>query len=177
MISNRHIMDINSMMSRKNTEDSEGIKIARKYSLNTPSWESILSNYAHSYSNPAIRTKWSNPAGFFVDEFVNGIPEVSIVLDYLGLNVAHGYFSIYKGAKTFGRHTDTMDVWFWQARGETTWEFDNSSIKLSPGDLLYVPRGVAHEVFTITDIRAGISMSYEPPSFMDQNASIFEKNS
>jgi ribosomal protein L16 Arg81 hydroxylase len=61
-------------------------------------------------------------------------------------------------SETFGRHKDSMDVYFWQIQGSTRWEFDNINYVLAPGDLIYVPKETYHNVVPLGP-RAGISMS------------------
>jgi len=58
----------------------------------------------------------------------------------------------------FGRHNDDMDVWFWQCQGLSRWVLDDKEFTLEPGDLIYVKKGIYHNVSALTP-RAGVSMS------------------
>jgi hypothetical protein len=100
--------------------------------------------------------------------------------EYRGV-VCHAYFSL-KDASSFGRHTDPHDVLAIQVAGEKTWTFDNNvllneinpsraayplenklqTVTLSPGDVLYVPRGLHHD--TATTGRGSCHVSLSLPS-------------
>jgi len=62
---------------------------------------------------------------------------------------AHIFTSFSSISKTFGLHTDTMDVWCWQIVGETQFTVlgkrDKFEKILTPGELIYVPRGMEHD--------------------------------
>ena len=38
---------------------------------------------------------------------------------------AHLYFNITTNARTFGKHNDNDDVWFWQCQGVTKWTIED----------------------------------------------------
>ena len=64
------------------------------------------------------------------------------------------------------KHSDKRETLFWQCIGKTFWhvyppssEFP-VSYTLEPGDILYVPKGVEHEVI-IEEPRASIAFGYE----------------
>ena len=59
---------------------------------------------------------------------------------------------------TYGKHKDNIDVYFWQVQGISEWIINEEHILLNPSDLLFVEKGVYHEVIPKTP-RAGISMS------------------
>ena len=66
-----------------------------------------------------------------------------------------------EGGANFGNHNDDVDVWFWQNKGVSKWDFNNGdSYTLDEGDLIYVPKGVYHKVSSVV-ARFGISMSRE----------------
>jgi ribosomal protein L16 Arg81 hydroxylase len=82
------------------------------------------------------------------------------VLDVLGLKIAHLYCNLTTKAPTFGEHTDSMDVYFWQCQGSTKWMVNEKIIILNSGDLLFIPKGIKHNVIPLCP-RVGISMSYD----------------
>lgn len=131
------------------------IKLTKNFNKKTPSWEVILNNFNDSHVNNEL-IKHSN-FGFFVSHNAKNIPEVKKVLKILKLKEAHLYFNICI-SNTFGRHKDSMDVYFWQIQGSTKWEFDSLSYILNPGDLIYVKKEIYHNVIPLGP-RAGISMS------------------
>jgi ribosomal protein L16 Arg81 hydroxylase len=134
------------------------IKIFKNYNKKVPNWESLLNNFNNSViNNKLIKHKC---LGFFVSHEANQIKEVKNILKKLKLKTAHLYFNITKIGGTFGRHKDDVDVYFWQVQGYTKWVFDNKKIILKKGDLLFVPKGIFHEV-VVYGPRAGISMSFE----------------
>jgi len=61
----------------------------------------------------------------------------------------------------FGKHRDEMDVWIWQLHGASKWfvegresDFNHNA---TSGDLLYIPRGLYHE---ITPLEPRVSISF-----------------
>ena len=129
----------------------------KKYNCDCPSWTELLENFNYSMmSNEEII---HIPPTFFVSHEANKIKKVQKVLKDLELNQAHLYFNLTCINKSFGRHKDADDVFFWQVQGKTKWNFDNFDPEiLEPGDLIKVPKGIYHSVVPLTP-RAGISMS------------------
>lgn len=131
------------------------IKLTKNFDKKVPSWETILKNFNYSVLNNELIKH--NSFGFFVSHNAKIIPEVKSVLKKLKLKEAHLYFNICI-SNTFGKHKDSMDVYFWQVQGSTKWEFDNISYVLKPGDLIHVKKETYHNVIPLGP-RAGISMS------------------
>jgi len=78
-----------------------------------------------------------------------------------------GYFgavSLTNKEPTTGKHSDPIDVIYCQFVGSVTWtisdEDRSESFVLNPGDIIYVPRSVMHEVTSLTP-RAAISFMFE----------------
>jgi hypothetical protein len=73
---------------------------------------------------------------------------------------AHLYISFTEKSNTFGKHSDTTDVLYWQGIGITKWvvEEDNNIHEyiLTPNDLIYIPEGVYHDVTPLSP-RVGVS--------------------
>lgn len=74
-------------------------------------------------------------------------------------------------SESFKIHKDTMDVFFVQAHGNITWQiWDNAEgdgdplldTIMTPGDAVYVPRGVYHRVIQ-SEPRVGYSFGVEGP--------------
>jgi ribosomal protein L16 Arg81 hydroxylase len=58
----------------------------------------------------------------------------------------HTYVSFGESSGTFGRHCDEVDVLIVQSIGSVSYNFDDGkTVKLDPGDSLYIKRGVYHE--------------------------------
>lgn len=130
----------------------------KEYNLNIVEWSEAFLNFDKSIHSEK-QIKFNYP-GFYVSHEGHTIPKVESVLKDLNCNIAHLYFNITTRAKTFGRHNDVMDVYFWQCQGVTKWIFDNDEIILNPGDLIYIPKGVFHNVVPLSP-RLGVSMSNE----------------
>ena len=78
-----------------------------------------------------------------------------------------GYFgavSLTNKEPTTGKHSDPVDVIYAQFIGMVTWtihdEDKNESFVLNPGDIIYVPKSIVHEVTSLTP-RAAISFVFE----------------
>lgn len=78
-------------------------------------------------------------------------------------STAHLYVSLTSQSKTFGWHTDTSDVLFWQVIGSTEFSINQEGIHsyvLNPNDLLYIPKGISHNTRPLTP-RVGVSMGLD----------------
>jgi ribosomal protein L16 Arg81 hydroxylase len=129
----------------------------KNYNKNILSWDILLNNFNESIIKGNFIKH--NPVGFFVSHDAHNIPELKKILKDLNCKIAHLYFNITTTSKTFGKHKDSMDVWFWNCQGKIKWIIeDKKEIVLNPGDLIYVKKHVYHEVIPLTP-RAGISMS------------------
>lgn len=77
---------------------------------------------------------------------------------------AHIYISFSSLSKTFGRHRDTSEVFFWQGIGSTKWIIDDlDGVKetiLKKNHLIYIPKGMFHDVIPLSP-RVGISMGLD----------------
>jgi len=137
---------------------SKSVYFIKNWNDNVVNWNEALINYNQSVLLGNL-TKGEN--GFYVSHEADKISKVKKVLEDNNLNYAHLYFNIVTQAKTFGKHKDTMDVWFWQCQGVTKWIIeDKEEFILNTGDLIYIPTGFHHEVVPLSP-RLGISMSKE----------------
>lgn len=77
---------------------------------------------------------------------------------------AHMYISLTTQSETFGWHSDTSDVLFWQCLGSTLFsvleEGKTISYRLEKNDLLYIPCGVKHNTQPLSP-RVGISLGID----------------
>ena len=127
-----------------------------EYNLNVVDWTEAFLNYDKSvHLNKEIKF---NYPGFFVSHEGHNIDKVKDVLKDLECNTAHLYFNVTTKAETFGKHKDTMDVYYWQCQGVTQWVVEDKNVILNPGDLIYIPSGMYHSVTPLSP-RLGISMS------------------
>jgi ribosomal protein L16 Arg81 hydroxylase len=132
------------------------IKLLKKYDMNCPDWNNILNNLNNSVINGDDVKH--NCLGFFFSDNARVMPEVKNILNKLNLTLAHLYINITQNGDTYGRHSDTVDVYYWQVQGKTNWQFDDEKYILEPGDLIIIPKGIYHNVQPLSP-RAGISMS------------------
>ena len=78
-----------------------------------------------------------------------------------------GYFgavSLTTKEPTTGKHNDPIDVIYAQFVGSVTWtiydDIEPESFTLNPGDIIYVPKDVMHEVTSLSP-RAALSFMFE----------------
>ena len=137
---------------------SYGITVKRGYNNNTISWDEAFYNLNDSISkNESVVAI----GGFFISHNAERISLVPDVLNDLKCEVAHLYIGIEVKNIGLAAHSDDVDVWFWQNKGVSKWDFNNGdSYTLDEGDLIYVPEGVYHKVSSVV-ARFGISMSRE----------------
>jgi quercetin dioxygenase-like cupin family protein len=137
---------------------SKSVYFLKNWNDDVVNWNEALINYNQSVLLGNL-TKGEN--GFYVSHEAHKISKVKKVLEDNNLNYAHLYFNIITQAKTFGKHKDEIDVWFWQCQGVTKWIIeDKEEFILNTGDLIYIPTGFKHEVVPLSP-RLGISMSKE----------------
>jgi ribosomal protein L16 Arg81 hydroxylase len=126
-----------------------------QYDTNVIGWQELLNNFNES----AERQEHVKhvPLGFFVSHSANRMPKVQSLMKKLGCDTAHLYMNVSQHGGSFGRHVDDVDVYFWQCQGSSKWVMDDCEFILTPGDMIYVPKGIYHNVIPLTP-RAGISM-------------------
>lgn len=132
----------------------------------TPSWQSILALLNKNIISGA-KMKMLDNLGFVCFD-AHLLPEVEQLLLEIKKTTtnsvsAHCYISLLQISKTFGRHNDNADVFFWQVQGSTKWCVEDTEVAeytLQPGDVIYVPRFMIHEV-TPLEPRAGISIGID----------------
>lgn len=76
---------------------------------------------------------------------------------------AHCYISLTSFSKSFGKHKDSSDVWYWQAIGSVKWSvYDDACYEyvLEPNDIVYVLASMYHESVPLTP-RVGISLGLD----------------
>lgn len=105
----------------------------------------------------------SNPPTFFLrDDYYPGtIGEVfeSVSKD-CGVKVMHTYVSFGNDSMTFGNHKDDVDVLLVQAKGSISYNCDDISYTLNPGDSLLIPKGFYHKPM-VSGPRITLSFSWE----------------
>ena len=126
-----------------------------RYDTAVLGWQELFANFNESVANNEdVRHQL---LGFFVSHSAHKIGKVKQLMDALGCDTAHLYFNVSLHGGSYGRHNDEVDVYFWQCQGSTKWVMDDCEYVLEPGDMIYIPRGIYHNVIPLTP-RAGISM-------------------
>jgi ribosomal protein L16 Arg81 hydroxylase len=135
----------------------EVVKVIKGYNYNTASWEEAFYNLNDSISKNEL-VKKPHDGGFLKSHNAERINCVQDVLNDLGCQVAHLYIGIDITNSGFGNHVDEVDVWSWQNKGVTKWDFQNGdSYTVNEGDLIHIPKGVYHKASSVT-ARFSISM-------------------
>lgn len=132
------------------------IQIQERFYTELLTWEDSIANLNQSIQNKEF-IKY-NKEGFYVSHSAHLMPKVKKLLNKLECKEAHLYINFISNKTGFGKHKDSMDVWFWQAIGQTQWDVEGSIYLLNPGDLIHVPKETYHEVIPVS-ARVGISMS------------------
>jgi ribosomal protein L16 Arg81 hydroxylase len=141
--------------------------VFRNLNLNAPSWSDILEHLNRNVVTNA-KIKVLDNLGFVYFD-ADKMSSVGMLLDAIrqwsGQKCsAHCYISLLESSATFGRHNDNADVFFWQVQGRTHWTVEQGTeiyeYELTPGDLIYIPRFMIHQVVPLTP-RAGISIGID----------------
>lgn len=128
--------------------------VIKNFDLNVPSWDKIIKNLEYSLNNnDLVKT---NKESFIVSHQAHLIPEVKNVMSKVNAKDAHLYINFIPNTSTFGKHSDPVNVAFWQVQGTTKWTVKDKDYILEKGDMIFVPKNVEHAVHPLT-IRAGIS--------------------
>ena len=126
-----------------------------QYDTNVIGWQELLDNFNESVEKQEFIKH--QILGFFVSHAAERMPKAQSLMKKLGGDTAHLYMNICRHGGSFGEHVDTVDVYFWQCQGKVKWVVEGQDYILTPGDMIYVPRGVYHNVVPLTP-RAGISI-------------------
>jgi len=138
--------------------------VKRNNDFKTPSWDQVVELIDFCFNNNQPYKDNGNYG--LVLHNAERIPEVQTVVEEirkdhplaLGID-AHVYMSLSSRSKTFGRHNDDVDVFFWQCYGSTRWVVEGSqkvASTLNPGDIIYIPKQQYHNTVPIS-ARFGIS--------------------
>ena len=120
------------------------------------SWDDVFHNFNESASRNEL-IKFKQLAAYVIHN-AHRIEKLKTILHKLNCTVAHIYINLCAEKINFGRHDDDMDVWFWQCQGRSKWVLDDAQFILEPSDLIYVKKGIHHNVSALGP-RAGVSMS------------------
>ena len=146
----------------------------KKWYCNTVTWEELFENYDYSTKNNRLTAIFYD--GFFQAHDGHMIEKLKPVLKALDCNEAFAFFNLTTASKTWPKHKDDYDVIYWQCIGKTLWKVEGrGDFLLEPGDLIYIPKGIYHEVIAITP-RLGFSMARQENSVhMIQDPELYHK--
>ena len=146
-------------------------KFIKNYMTSNLSWEKVVYNIdINVQKKETYLVKSFEDYGIVIHNIFD-IEEVFLILEKIKNNnmtcenlSAHMYISLSQRSKTFGKHKDDSDVWFWQCIGKTKWEIFESDIIysyiLEPGDFIYVPKNIFHKTTPLSS-RVGISFGVD----------------
>lgn len=148
---------------------------------NISDWDTFINhlNDATQQTDQAVRNNIHSTIGLAhywsqftitVDEaqdYHKNLKPIIEVLNPLLDNKFHAAFAIISFTikePTIGRHSDPYDVFYLQCIGNADWHievgYEEKVYELEPGDLLFVPATLTHEVVSKTP-RAAISMMFD----------------
>lgn len=166
----------------------QGVVLITKYFDNDYSWDNFINAISDGYDLNDLNNKIENSKE--VIGKINFWQKLTMTLDnineknfpgvegkaekltYLHHSIkAPGKCTGYFGAVSFtnkelstGKHSDPIDVIYCQFIGSVDWNIFNEqgfeTFTLNPGDIIYVPKSVEHEVKSISP-RAAISFMFE----------------
>ena len=155
-----------------------------------PSWQDFIDHVNKEIHTPMDKLYPVQPDKPFEERIINGVTlkslfyidartrDMNIFLNYndllklfssaTGKNIypASVFINFISNEYNVPKHHDKRETLFWQCIGKTVWrvyppssEFP-VSYTLEPGDIIYIPKGVEHEVI-IEEPRASIAFGYE----------------
>lgn len=134
-------------------------------------WQKVFDVLDTSLEKDPDSVKLMRVFGYITHKYWEQVEEINDVMKdvkaaYPGfLHTANIYTALTSKTIGFGKHVDHMEIFFWQVIGKTKWSVfvthDNPKVfVLEPGDILYVPSSMPHEVVSLTP-RVGVSISVE----------------
>lgn len=136
--------------------------------IDLPSWEEVLQNVQNDIQENREIRHLNNLGliaknGHLIDKVDVLRKKIHSTRPEESVCTAHLFISLTKFSQTFGRHSDTTDVYYIQALGETEWEIEENNNKynyiLSAGDMIYIPKHLYHTP-TPLGPRVGISVAF-----------------
>lgn len=143
----------------------------------TPYWNDFILHLNHAMMQPeeSARPEVNDTIGFAhfwarltatVDHADKWFPQIKAVHEQINNSHpvgAYGAFSVISFTsteKTTGNHNDPVDIFYWQCVGTVQWDFSEigASFVLLPGDVIFLPGGLMHEIKSKTP-RAAISFT------------------
>lgn len=143
-----------------------------------PEWDSFINHLNEQYHNKEVKYKANDTSR---EKFINGVlfkepfylnvtdpssdhySEIDLFFDkfsFLGKGKALSAYVNFAQEPSSRPHMDTKDHFYWQCIGETIWKFKGSTQVVSPGDVMYIPGYVEHDVLTVGP-RAAIQFEYK----------------
>lgn len=159
------LQDTNFLEARKN----RNCFLFEKVLMDVPTWNDVLMNIEKSVEEGSrVRfipdfTIITSKGESHIKQAFNFLQQLKKLEESLDAS-AHVYIGLNKFAKSFGKHRDNSEVFFWQVIGSTTWKIQTSyalkEYTLEVGDVIYVPTFMEHEVTSLGP-RVGISFGLD----------------
>jgi len=178
-------VDIQSIRKKINEAKKTNTHLVfKKLFTDTPSWDEIFNHMTYEYYK---EPKLNFPEEYIVNggvafnrgmayaqirdaSFHDKYKKVSSFFNEVFNDISPGggvYLDLIFGREKVNFHPDPSDNLHWQIIGITTWEFKknelqenpDSTIKLYPGDIVFIPDGLWHSVYSNTP-RCGMTIPY-----------------
>ena len=128
-------------------------------------WDDAIEKISQESSKMVVlhdNTSPNPPTFFLMGDYYPGTlrDTFEAVSKDCGVKVMHMYTSFGSNSTTFGRHNDPVDVLIVQAKGSVTYQCDDATYTLNPGDSLFLPTDVYHDPI-VSGPRVTLSFSWE----------------
>lgn len=175
-------MDIErARINIENAIDSNSYFLFKNIFPDTPKWDNFINHLNFEFHNPPSENQHSDQ-----EVMINGVskrnhfylsvrnptiefyPKLKEVIDFFNIVMEEGsggvssFINFVGNENPVGSHPDRRDTVYWQCIGNSEWVVGEKqeNIILSPGDVIFVPKGVFHHVIT-KEPRAAIALAYK----------------
>lgn len=174
----------------KEAKRNKSVYLLRNFMPDVPTWADFIENLNYKANSETKSHGFTtekriqdvviyNNLDLFVshaaeDGDIHGFPQLQSFIDYFKKDFGFDFFNIKSlinfvgGEADYWIHSDEHDVISWHCIGEVEWKIykdgPNSepiSFKLNPGDLLFCPQGIFHEIVA-KEPRASLVFDFNP---------------
>lgn len=160
IIDPKHISNREYYTSRFEIQDYDMYDFL-KYAINHPTDHALFNDNKKNLILHKMEERRSTPS--FAREIIKELRKTF----YKNSINLHGMVGFTNDSRSHEIHRDSMDVLYLQVIGEVEWSIWNSdkvirvfSTKLTPGDTIWIPRGIPHHVKPLSP-RVGFSFGIE----------------
>ncbi len=189
------IDDIDAALVSEKIKPSD-LSMAQNTLISFHHWSKILPGHSVKIDRDKIKQNLYSGNSLVINSAEKFIPTLDNVIknlsDILQSKVWSNLYITPSGYQAFNRHYDTHDVLVLQLKGIKNWKLFDSPIVLphasqpydksgfdlsllepikeltiSPGDILYLPRGVVHEAIALDQLSIHLTIGFKPPIVAD----------